>query len=99
MSRRLLLLILVLVLFGSLTAIALVDVGFLGILRPHFQSWGAGQVLADLVIACILGCLWMVSDARERGLRAWPFVILTLIAGSFGLLGYLVVREVKGGTR
>lgn len=97
MSLRLLALFLVLALFGTLTAVALLDVGFLGILLPHFRSWGAGQVLADLVIACTLGCVWMVSDARGRSLNAWPFVILTLIAGSFGLLGYLVMRELRTG--
>lgn len=99
MSRRLLALLTVLALFGALTTIALLDVGFLGILRPHFQSWGAGQVLADLVIACTLGCFWMVSDARTRGLNPWPFVGLTLAAGSFGLLGYLLVRELRGGAQ
>lgn len=95
MSLRLLALLVVLGLFGTLTTVALLDVGYLGILLPQFRSWGAGQVLADLTIVCTLGCVWMVSDARTRGLKAWPFVVLTLIAGSFGLLGYLVMRELK----
>lgn len=82
-------------LFGALTTLALLDVGFMGIVRPHFQSWGAGQVLADLVIACVLACFWIMSDAPKRGLKAWPFIVLTLVAGSFGPLGYLVVRELQ----
>ena len=93
MSMRLLFLVLVLALFGALTAAALADVGYLGILAPHFQSWGAGQVLADLVILALLGCIWMVQDARARGVAAWPFVLLTLVGGSFGVLVYLVMRE------
>jgi hypothetical protein len=35
----------------------------------------------------------MVRDASARGLNAWPFVLVTLVAGSFGPLFYLVVRE------
>lgn len=95
MSARVLVLLVVIVLFGALTAVALIDVGFLGILRPHFQSWGAGQVFADLVILALLSCVWMAQDAPARGLPAWPFILLTLAAGSFGPLAYLLVRELR----
>ena len=97
MSRRLLPLFLVIALFSVLTGAALLDVGYFGILKPHFQSWGAGQVLADLVIMAVLGCIWMVKDASERDLKAWPFVAVTVLAGSFGLLFYFVYRELKSG--
>jgi uncharacterized membrane protein YqjE len=93
MSTRLLLLALVLAAFGALTAVALADVGYWGILAPHFRSWGAAQVFADLAILAALGCAWMVGDARARGANAWPFVALTLVSGSFGVLLYLVQRE------
>ena len=93
MSIRLLSLITVIVAFGVLTAMALLEVGYLGILEPHFQSWGGAQVFVDLVIVCLLACIWMVNDAPSRGLSAWPFVLITLIAGSFGPLTYLAVRE------
>lgn len=96
MSARLLALLLVITLFGALTAVALLDVGYLGILLPQFQSWGAGQVLVDLSILAVLACIWMVQDAPVRGLSAWPFILLTLLAGSFGPLLYLLVRELKG---
>ena len=96
MSGRLVGLLLVIVAFGALTAIALLDVGFWGIIAPHFRSWGAGQVLADLVIVAVLACIWMVRDAPKNGLVAWPFVLLTLGAGSFGPLFYLVARELRG---
>ncbi len=79
--------------FGALSAKALATHGYWGIIAPHFQTWGAGQVLADLVILALLSCIWMVSDARTRGLNAWPFVLLTLAAGSFGPLLYLLRRE------
>ena len=99
MSIRVIVLLVVIVLFGALTATALLDVGFMGIIRPHFQSWGAGQVFADLVILALLSCLWMAGDAPARGLPAWPFIMLTLAAGSFGPLTYLLVREGKKGRR
>jgi ABC-type Fe3+-siderophore transport system permease subunit len=99
MRMRILALTIVVMLFGTLSAIALLDVGYLGLITPHFKAWGAGQVFADLVIMCVLGCLWMVSDSRQRGTSAWPFVVLTLVAGSFGPLCYLMWRELRPGVR
>jgi len=99
MSVRLVVLLLVIVLFGALTAKALAEVGYLGIVLPHFQSWGAGQVLADLVILALLACFWMAADAPGKGLKAWPFILLTLVAGSFGPLLYLVFRELRVDAR
>ena len=61
----------------------------------NYLSWGGAQVFTDLVIALLLACVWMVYDARERGLSAWPFIAITLVLGSFGPLLYLVVREVR----
>jgi hypothetical protein len=85
-------LVAVTVAFAVLTAVALADVGYLGIFEPHFQSWGAAQVLADLVILAMLSCLWMLADSRTSGIPAWPFVVVTIFAGSFGPLLYLIVR-------
>jgi hypothetical protein len=99
MSSRLTALLSITAAFGLLSAIALWDVGFLGIIAPHFRSWGAGQVFADLVILAGLACVWMARDAKARGESAWPFVVLTLLAGSFGPLLYLIVREVRDARR
>ena len=99
MSTRLMMLLVVTAAFGVLTAIALADVGYLGLFEPHFQSWGGGQVLADLAILAFLGCIWMVVDSRKGGVNAWPFVVLTLAAGSFGVLFYLIRREVAATSR
>ena len=38
MSGRLIALILVIAAFGALTTVALMDVGYVGILAPHFRS-------------------------------------------------------------
>jgi hypothetical protein len=93
MSNRMLLLALVILPFGALTALALGDVGYFGLFEPGLRSWAGGQVLADLVILAMLACIWIVTDARRTGINPWPFVLLTLAAGSFGPLFYLVARE------
>lgn len=95
MPIRLIVLVLVIASFGVLSALALMDVGYFGILEPHFQSWGGAQVFVDLVIVAVLASIWMSKDARERGLSAWPFILITVFAGSFGPLLYLVVRELR----
>ena len=95
MSGRFIVLAAVIFGFGVLTTLALMDVGYFGIVAPHFRSWGGGQVLTDLVIMCVLACIWMGNDARESGLPVWPFVALTVFAGSFGPLLYLAAREMR----
>jgi len=95
MSTRLILLLVVTAAFGALSAVALMDVGYWGIIAPHFQAWGPGQVFADLVIALTLVVVWMVADSRTSGISAWPFVAITLVLGSFGPLFYLIARELK----
>ena len=95
MSLRVVALLIVLALFSVLTAAALLDVGYVGVFRVQLQSWGGAQVLTDLVIVCTLAMVWIVGDARTRGINPWPFVVVTLIAGSFGPLSYLVLREYK----
>ena len=95
MTIRLMLLLAIIAAFGALTVMALLDVGYLGIFLPHFQAWGPGQVFADLVILAVLSCIWMVYDQRSSGVPALPFILITLVAGSFGVLFYLVTRELK----
>lgn len=95
MNARLTALAATILAFGALTATALWDVGYFGILKPHFETWGGAQVFTDLVILAILACIWMIADARHRHLPAWPFIALTLVAGSFGPLLYLVTRELR----
>ena len=93
MSARSIVVLAVIAAFGVLSTLALLDVGYFGILAPHFKSWGGAQVFSDLVIMCVLGCIWMSRDARERGLTVWPFIVMTVFLGSFGPLLYLVARE------
>ena len=92
MSIRVFGLVFVIVAFAGLTAMALLDVGYFGIFEAH-TSWAGAQVFVDLVIVCALAIIWMVRDARDSGITLWPFVILTLAAGAFGPLSYLLARE------
>ena len=87
------LLIVTLILFGALSAKALWQNGYWGILAPHFQSFGAAQVLADLLIALSLVTIWMWQDAKVMGRNPWPWIIATFVVGSFGPLGYLLTRK------
>ncbi len=91
------LIVVVLVLFGALTAAALRHHGYWGIVAPHFQSFGAAQVFADLVIALVLVMVWMWRDARSSGRNPWPWIAATLLLGSFGPLVYLLTRPAKDG--
>lgn len=95
MSARLILLLAITAGFSVLSAIALLDVGYLGIIEPHFKAWGPAQVFTDLVILAVLAMVWMVFDATERGMNPWPYVAITLFAGSFGPLFYLIARELR----
>jgi hypothetical protein len=92
------LLLAILTAFSALTAIALWHHGYWGILAPHFKSWGAAQVLVDLAIALALFLVWMWRDARASGRNPWPWAVLTLAAGSFGPLLYLLTRKDGGAT-
>ena len=84
-------LILVALVFGAYTLYAIAQVGYFGIWAAGFSSSGALQVLLDLVIACLLISSWMVNDARATGRNPWPYVLITLAAGSFGPLFYLLL--------
>lgn len=87
------LIIATLVPFSILSALALWHHGYWGIIEPHFRSFGAAQVFVDLVIALVLVLVWLWRDARACGRNPWPWVLLTLVAGSFGPLLYLLVRK------
>ena len=99
MTARLLSLIGLTLVFGAISAVALFDVGYFGIFEAGLDNWGAGQVFADLVVLAILGMVWMHHDSRSSGINPWPFIVITLAAGSFGVLFYLIARELRAPAR
>lgn len=89
--RRFLLLA-VLAAFGCYSGYVVWQYGYFGIWQAGLANPAALQVLLDLAIVCVLASAWMTADARQRGRAAWPFVAITLAAGSFGPLLYLLLR-------
>jgi hypothetical protein len=92
------LVLIVLAAFAALTAAALWQTGILGIVDWHVKSFGGGQVFADLVIALTLAMVWMWHDAKARRRNPWPWLIITLVTGSFGPLLYLLTRKTSSST-
>lgn len=88
-----LVLLAVLVPFSALTALAVWHHGYVGIFVGQLQTWAGAQVLVDLVIALGLFVVWMWRDARSTGRNPWPWLALTLAAGSFGPLLYLLTSR------
>jgi protein-S-isoprenylcysteine O-methyltransferase Ste14 len=81
--------------FSIYTAIVVVNHGYTGFLELALTGgWGA-QVFIDLCIALILFTIWMVPDAREHAIPAWPYFLAILTTGSVGALAYLVHRTAK----
>ncbi len=76
--------------FAAYSTYAVYQVGYVGIFTSHFHTAGF-QVLADLVIACLLAMVWMWRDAAASGRNVWPFIVLTLTLGSVGPLLYLLL--------
>lgn len=87
------LLIAVFAVFGAYSCWVLLEFGYFGLWQAAMANGATWQVLIDLVIACLLLCSWMVLDGRRQGRNPWPFVALTLAAGSFGPLLYLLLQN------
>lgn len=79
--------------FGLLTMAAVWRHGYAGIFLWQLQNLAGLQVLADLAVALALVGVWLWRDARTLGRNPWPWLVLTLLAGSFGPLGYLLTRR------
>ena len=89
------LLIFALIVHGGITAVALWTEGLAGIFSAIVHSYGSIQIFADLVIALTLVLVWMWRDAKRSGRNIWPWIVITLIAGSFGPLLYLISGKEK----
>lgn len=83
--------------FGAFTAAAIWQEGFSGILEAITHSLGSMQIFIDLVIALSLVMVWMWQDAKHKQRNIWPWLVLTLLAGSFGPLLYLITGRKKQG--
>ena len=80
---------------GGITAIAIWHEGLVGIFAAATSSYGSMQIFADLVIALTLVMVWMWRDANINGRNVWPWIVGTLLIGSFGPLLYLITAKEK----
>lgn len=95
MKLRLFSLLALFAVFTAYTAVIVMNHGYTGFIELAEQGgWGA-QVFIDLCIALTLFIVWMVRDARERGLPSLPYVLATLTTGSIGALAYLLHRTLR----
>lgn len=97
MTRTLLLI--VFAAFGIYSGYVVYQVGYVGILQSHLSNAGGIQVLCDLAISLSLVCVWLVQDARRHGRNPWPYLIATLLLGSFGPLAYLLLQPRRDAAR
>ncbi len=95
MNARTLLALVLFLALGAVSVVALRDHGYVGLFQYQLLSTAGWQVLLDLVVACVIGLLWMFDDARRVGRNPWPYAGITLLFGSFGLLAYLLVGAVR----
>ena len=86
-------LVVVLVLFGAFSAVALREHGFVGMFLSPMGSLASMHIFFDLVIALSLVMVWMWQDAKASGRNVWPWLAVTLAFGSFGPLLYLLTRK------
>lgn len=99
MNPMTLLLALVTLAFGAWSGWIMLEIGYLGIWRAGLAGPGAQQILVDLVIVCTLASVWIWADARRSGRNPWPYLLLTLGAGSIGPLAYLLVGRLAAPRR
>lgn len=92
MSLSKILLAVVLADFVALNAYAIYTEGLSGLIAAATASPMAWAITADLCIALGLAVVWMVRDARDRGISVVPYAVLTMCLGSVGPLVYLLRR-------
>jgi hypothetical protein len=83
----------VILLFGALTCVPLYEYGYFGIFELVLANSATVQVSVDPVIALSLLCVWIWSDAKECGISPVPFILITVLTGSFGPLLYFFRRS------
>ena len=93
MNLKKTLLWLVLIDFAAFSTWVMWQIGYVGIWQAGFASVGSLQILFDLVISIGLICVWMIVDARQRGINPWPWVVAAVFLGSMSPLAYLIRRE------
>ena len=86
--------ILTLAIFLAIPSIfAMLDYGYIGFFPAALVNSASKQVFCNLIVSLSLVCTWMVRDARKRGISVLPYVVITVLFGSFGPLLYLLRED------
>ena len=83
---------LVLAAFGGFTAWILVTQDNAALLEALLANLWSVQVFLDLCIASCFAAIWVVRDARAKGVNPWPWLAMVVPTGSLALLAYAVVH-------
>lgn len=75
------------------SVIALKQYGYVGFFPAALANAASTQVFCDLIVSLSLVSVWMIRDARRRGIAVAPYLWCTLLFGSFGPLLYLLRDE------
>jgi hypothetical protein len=79
--------------FVALTGYAVYQDGLLAFVDLQAASAVQMQISVDLIIALVFAMVWMWRDAHARGISPIPYIVLTLLLGSIGLLTYAIRRQ------
>jgi len=91
-----------LILFSLFTAYSMLNAqeSLLNFGARLMSSLDTAQVVIDLYILCVMACVWMYRDNRDKGkgiTSVLPYFLLTAVFASIGPLLYLVVNAVFSG--
>jgi hypothetical protein len=90
-----LILTIVLIAFSIQGVYVLSQIGYWNIWIHNLNHVAGQQVFADLLISLSFVTVWMWRDAKATGRNIWPWIALTLAAGSFGPMIYLLTAKSK----
>jgi hypothetical protein len=82
--------LLLLIGLSVLTVLGIVEVGITGLFVDNLNHAAGRQIFFDLGVALTLVLTGLWRDARARGRSPWPWFGLTIAAGSFGPLIYIL---------
>ncbi|MFG6414468.1 DUF2834 domain-containing protein [Roseateles sp. DC23W] len=85
--------------FGAYSLYVMWELGYVGLWEACMANIGTWQLLLDFIILSGLALVWMVGDARRTGRTVWPYALITVSAGSFGPLLYLLLAPRTAATR
>lgn len=87
----------ILLVFGVFTVDVWVRQGPLGLISiVTREPWGA-QLFVDVLLCAFFAGAWIWKDARERGLRAMPYLVALPCVGSLAVLAYVIHRALADG--